>query len=101
PGRWPSQIAPKAVAPGTVAPAGAAATAFGAIWLGEDAAAEAAAAPRDRIEDLRRNRNRLRALLADPAFTGRAPEAVVRRERERLADIEERLRQVGGQMGPG
>ncbi|HJT64505.1 MAG TPA: valine--tRNA ligase, partial [Candidatus Limnocylindria bacterium] len=79
-----ARVRSRLAAPGTVAPAGAAATSLGAIWLGEDAAAETPSAPRDRIEDLRRHRDRLRALLADTAFTGRAPEAVVRRERERL-----------------
>ncbi|RPH36898.1 MAG: valine--tRNA ligase [Chloroflexi bacterium] len=88
-------------APGAAASTGATATGLGAIWLGADAAAERTAEPRDRIEALRRNRDRVRALLADPAFIGRAPEAVVQRERERLADIEERLRQVGDPVGPG
>jgi hypothetical protein len=43
----------------------------------------------------------VRALLADPAFVAKAPEAVVQRERTRLADLEERLRQVGGAAGAG
>jgi valyl-tRNA synthetase len=86
------------VAPGGAeTPARAAATALGAVWLDADAAGGRAASGRaDQAEDLRRNRDRLRALLADPAFTSKAPPAVIQRERDRLADVEERLRQVGG-----
>jgi valyl-tRNA synthetase len=86
------------VAPsGAEAPERAAATALGAVWLDADPAGGSAASGRaDQAEDLRRNRDRLRALLADPAFTSKAPPAVVERERDRLADVEERLRQVGG-----
>ncbi len=88
--------------PGTAAPAGGAATALGAIWLGDDAALSTAAAGRsDRVEELRQSRDRVQALLADPAFTGRAPKAVIQRERERLADLEQRLRQVGDPPGAG
>jgi valyl-tRNA synthetase len=79
---------------------GAAATALGAVWLGADAGAgagsPAGAGKDDQVPSLRAQRERLRSLLADPAFTSRAPEAVVQRERDRLADVEERLRQVGG-----
>jgi valyl-tRNA synthetase len=86
------------VAPsGAEAPERAAATALGAVWLDADPAGGSAASGRaDQAEDLRRNRDRLRALLDDPAFTSKAPPAVVERERDRLADVEERLRQVGG-----
>jgi valyl-tRNA synthetase len=75
-----------------------AATALGAIRLEADSGDEAGRGPArdDRVEDLRRNRDRLRALLADPGFSSKAPPAVVARERERLADVEERLRQVAG-----
>jgi valyl-tRNA synthetase len=76
----------------------ATATALGAVWLGEDAARPAGgeAAREDQHEILRQNRDRLRALLADPGFSSKAPPAVVERERERLADVEDRLRQLGG-----
>jgi valyl-tRNA synthetase len=36
----------------------------------------------------------LRTLLANDAFTARAPAAVVERERARLADLEEERRQL-------
>jgi valyl-tRNA synthetase len=84
-----------AAVPGTVG----AATALGAIWLDERAGARAARP--EQLADLRRNRDRVRALLADPAFVAKAPEAVVERERTRLADLEERLRQMGGAAGAG
>ncbi len=82
------------------ATAGRAATALGAIWL--EAAANAAPARSDaRVAELRRNRARLRALMADPDFVARAPAAVVERERQRLAEIDERLRQIGEGTGSG
>ena len=40
---------------------------------------------------------RVRALLANASFTSRAPEAVVARERERLAQIEAQLAQLEGE----
>jgi valyl-tRNA synthetase len=82
---------------------GGTATALGSVRLGEDAVGAAgttgAAALGEQADVLRRNRDRLAALLADPGFTSKAPAAVVERERERLADVEERLRQVGGAAG--
>jgi valyl-tRNA synthetase len=76
-----------------------AATALGAIWLeaattGDDRSASRAA-------ELRRSQARLAALLGDPNFVARAPAAVVARERQRLAEIEERLRQIGESSGSG
>jgi valyl-tRNA synthetase len=96
-----ARVRSEIAASGAMAPTGATATALGAIWLGAEAAGEPVPGQRDRIEELRRNRDRVQTLLADPAFTGRAPAAVVQRERDRLADLEERLRQVGGSVGPG
>jgi len=86
-------------ADGEAATGGRAATALGPISLatatagGERSAARAA--------ELRRNQARVQALLADPAFIARAPSAVVERERQRLAEIEERLRQIGESSGSG
>jgi valyl-tRNA synthetase len=80
---------------GSETPSGATATALGAIWLDPADLPGPSAATGDRTEELERSRVRLRALLADPAFTAKAPAEVVERERARLADIEDRLRQVG------
>jgi valyl-tRNA synthetase len=79
-----------------------AATALGAVWLGDaPGAAPTGAAGADRESELRVQRDRVRALLADAAFLERAPAAVVDRERQRLADLEERLRQIGSGDGSG
>ncbi|MCA1588609.1 MAG: valine--tRNA ligase [Chloroflexi bacterium] len=73
-----------------------AASPFGAAWLVEDAAGRSDAAGRRaaRLAEIDSNVERLRRLLADPAFSGRAPAAVVARERDRLAELEERRRQL-------
>jgi valyl-tRNA synthetase len=76
-----------------------AATALGAIWLegattGDDRSAS-------RTAELRHSQARLEALLGDPNFVARAPAAVVARERQRLAQVEERLRQIGESSGSG
>jgi len=47
-----------------------------------------------RLAEIDGHLERLRRLLADPGFSGRAPEAVVARERDRLAELEERRRQL-------
>jgi valyl-tRNA synthetase len=63
---------------------------LGAAWLGIDATMAAVAAGRraGQVEELDRNIARVRDLLANAAFVGRAPEAVVARERRRLAELE-------------
>ncbi len=73
-----------------------AASPLGAAWLGVDAATEVSALQRRgaRLEELERNIERLRELLGTPSFVSRAPVAVVERERERLADLEEEHRQL-------
>ncbi|HTE65537.1 MAG TPA: class I tRNA ligase family protein [Candidatus Binatia bacterium] len=83
----------------SAATAGRAATSLGAIWL--EAAFEAPARSDSRVADLRRSQARLQALLADPDFVARAPAPVVERERQRLAEIDERLRQIGEASGSG
>ena len=52
---------------------------------------------RRRWSELDRHIERLRALLADGAFTSRAPAAVVERERTRLADLEEQRQRLAGE----
>jgi valyl-tRNA synthetase len=47
-----------------------------------------------KIAELDRNIARLRELLANSGFTGKAPAEVVERERERLATLEEHRRQL-------
>ena len=75
---------------------GIASTALGAGWLeiSAEQAAEAAARHDARVRALTDAADRVRRLLADPAFTSRAPAAVVDRERQRLADLEDQLGQL-------
>ena len=47
-------------------------------------------------ERLRQSIARLEGLLANADFTSKAPEAVVERERSRLREFEDALRQLGG-----
>ncbi len=69
---------------------------LGAAWLGTDTSA-GEDRRRRQLDELDANIARLRALLANEAFTSRAPAAVVDRERERLADLEtERGQLLGG-----
>jgi valyl-tRNA synthetase len=82
-------------------PASAATTTLGAFWLDTEAAADEAATARAaaRRDELRHQVARLRDLLANEAFTGRAPAAVVERERARLADLEGQLAALGDDAG--
>jgi valyl-tRNA synthetase len=75
-----------------------AATPLGAAWLGVDAAAEHGVGERRaaQLADLDANIERLQALLANDAFVGKAPAAVVARERQRLADLIAERTQLGG-----
>ncbi|HET8571536.1 MAG TPA: class I tRNA ligase family protein, partial [Candidatus Limnocylindria bacterium] len=77
-------------------PAFVAATPLGAAWLGSDAAEERAAADRRerQVAELEAGIGRLRGLLANPSFVARAPEAVVDKERARLAELESQLEQL-------
>ena len=67
-----------------------AASPLGAVWLGVDGAAQAAASKRraSQLVELDANIARVRGLLATASFVDRAPEAVVARERQRLAELE-------------
>ena len=77
-------------------PALVAASPLGAAWLGVDTDAAEAVAERRRTQvvELERNIERVRALLANEAFVAKAPEAVVERERARLAEWEAERRQL-------
>ena len=69
---------------------------LGAAWLGVDAAAETAAGERRRrqLDELDRNIERVRGLLANASFAERAPAEVVERERARLSGLEQERRQL-------
>jgi len=87
----PIERAPEAARPDLVT-----ASPLGAAWLGVDADAEALASERRAIQlaEIDRNITRLRELLANAAFVGRAPRPVVARERARLADLERERSQL-------
>ncbi len=67
---------------------------LGAAWLGTDTAA-GEDRRRRQLAELETNIARVRSLLGNEAFTARAPEAVVTKERDRLAAMEEERRQLG------
>jgi valyl-tRNA synthetase len=76
-------------------PAGVVASSLGAAWYTADDEGPQAAARREaQAEHLRRGIERLRALLANPSFSSRAPGTVVERERARLAELEAQLRHL-------
>jgi valyl-tRNA synthetase len=60
---------------------------LGAAWLEMDATGNADRRDRQ-LAELEANIARMRSLLANEAFVARAPEAVVARERDRLAALE-------------
>jgi valyl-tRNA synthetase len=76
-------------------PPAVAPTPLGAAWLGAAAPDPDAKARRDaQAGEIRSGIERLRTLLANEAFTAKAPPAVVEKERARLAELEEQLRQL-------
>ena len=95
-----ARVAVEVAEVGESAPAsGSAATALGGIWLASASAAPAQGTARKAV--LEAQRDRLASLLGDPAFVSRAPASVIERERARLAEVEERLRQIGPPNGAG
>jgi valyl-tRNA synthetase len=91
----PVEVLPPGAA--SARPAGIVASSLGAGWYVADDEGPEAATRRDaQAEHLRRGIERLRGLLANAAFTDRAPEEVVDRERVRLAELEAQLRQLDG-----
>jgi len=89
-----ARVRPIEVVAGAAQPAGVASGRLGVAWIGQDAAAdEAAAARRDaQVAEMDANVARLEELLANASFTERAPAAVVERERTRLAELVEQRR---------
>ncbi|MEP6470158.1 MAG: class I tRNA ligase family protein, partial [Chloroflexota bacterium] len=85
---------------GEAPPPGASAigSTFGAAWIDTAAASGGADANREaREQHLRQGIGRLEALLADEQFAGRAPGAVVQRERDRLEELRAQLSSLTGQ----
>ncbi|HEX6655219.1 MAG TPA: class I tRNA ligase family protein, partial [Candidatus Limnocylindria bacterium] len=82
-------------------PTTAGSTALGTFWLGAGRTADASATERAaaRRAELREQVDRLRALLANEAFTSRAPAPVVERERARLTELEGQLAALGEEGG--
>ena len=72
-----------------------AASPLGAAWLEVDGSGNAERRGRQ-LAELDASIERVRALLANAAFTSKAPEQVVTRERERLAELEVERRQLTG-----
>ncbi len=91
-----ARVRPIRTSDGEDRPALVAASPLGAAWLGVDPSrADAAVDRREaQVADLDRNIARLRELLDNSSFVGRAPAAVVERERARLAALEEERRQL-------
>ncbi len=87
---------PVELAPGGDRPAMVAATPWGAGWFGASTAEEASASERHsaQVGEVQAAITRVESLLANPAFVERAPAAVVEKERSRLADLQEQLRQL-------
>jgi len=86
-------------APGRAMPpaTGAIATLFGPAWFPSDDQGDTGAQRRGNEQArLRQSIGRLEALLANADFTSKAPAAVVDRERSRLRELEDALRQLGG-----
>jgi len=92
-----ARVRPIEVAPQEQGPPAVAASPLGAAWFpvadGDGDGAERRRA--DRAAELGSGIKRLRALLANPSFISKAPPDVVARERGRLSELEERLRQLG------
>jgi valyl-tRNA synthetase len=74
-----------------------AATPLGAAWLGAETGESGAAGERRarQVEELQAAIDRVSSLLGNAAFVERAPESVVGKERARLAELREQLRQLG------
>ncbi|CAN5237985.1 valine--tRNA ligase [soil metagenome] len=91
-----ARVRPVELASGDSRPDLVTASPLGAAWFGVDAAAEDTHARRRRVRlaEVEANIARLRDLLGNDAFIARAPAAVVDRERARLADLEQELRQL-------
>jgi valyl-tRNA synthetase len=77
-------------------PPAVAASPLGAAWFPvADGTGDPGKRRQAQREELQNGIERLRTLLANPSFTSKAPAEVVARERDRLAELEDRLRQLG------
>ncbi|MDQ2674042.1 MAG: class I tRNA ligase family protein, partial [Chloroflexota bacterium] len=82
-----ARVRPVTIGGGDERPDLVATSPLGAAWLEAGAADRGDRRERQRAE-LDANIERVQALLANDAFTSRAPHAVVQRERDRLADLQ-------------
>ncbi len=72
-------------------------TSLGAAWIEAPAMRDDGSARRTgQAAELREQLDRLRGLLANPEFTSKAPPEVVERQRRRMEELEDRLRQLTG-----
>ncbi|MDQ2941119.1 MAG: valine--tRNA ligase [Chloroflexota bacterium] len=90
-----ARVRPIEIAPQDQRPAAVAASPLGAAWFpAADGMGDAGKRRQVQREELRNGIERLRGLLANPSFVAKAPPEVVARERGRLSELEERLRQL-------
>ena len=89
-----ARVRPIEVVAGERRPARVVSGRLGVAWIGQDAAADEAAAARRAAQQTEMDGNiaRLEELLGNTSFTERAPAAVVERERTRLAELVEQRR---------
>jgi valyl-tRNA synthetase len=81
---------------GSQRPASAAATRAGLTWIDPGDQAATPARPQGQAAELEQRITRLRALLGNRSFVAKAPAEVVHKERLRLSELEEQLRQLTG-----
>jgi valyl-tRNA synthetase len=77
-------------------PSVATATRSGLTWIDVGDAADAADWRQEQAREIEARVSRLKALLGNQSFVAKAPPAVVEKERRRLSELEEQLRQLSG-----
>jgi valyl-tRNA synthetase len=92
-----ARVRPVDLDPTGIRPALVGSSPLGTFWFGAERGDDAGAAARTDAQraELSAQVERLRTLLANEQFTGRAPATVVDRERARLADLERQLAALG------